>query len=72
MFEIGQDAAEIASIKTQFAAQGGSGHLITVSDFKQDTGFGQGVGAVEEAFTQNADLTSEKAIEVPDNANPLF
>jgi len=72
LFQARQDAAQVPGIKAQFAAQPGGRHLVTLPKLKQDASIGERVRAVQEALAQNADLPGEKAIELPDSANPFF
>jgi hypothetical protein len=65
-------ATEITRIQTQFTTQVGSGHDITMREFIDDTGVGQGVWAMQESFTQNPYLPGEKAVEAPHRANSVL
>jgi hypothetical protein len=46
--------------------------MVPVPKFEEDACLGKRVGTVQEAFTQDADLPGEKAIELPNNTYFLF
>ena len=61
-----EDAAEVAGVEAEFGAQLGGRRVFAMGEFEEDSGFGEGQGAVENAFLEEVDLAGEEAVEVAD------
>jgi hypothetical protein len=72
LFELAQDAAEIAWVESQFLAEFGGSGLRTVGDLVQNARLRQRKRAVEKTFTQYTDLPGVETVEAADGVDFLI
>jgi hypothetical protein len=71
LFEPGENAAQIAGIKTEFGCELGRRRPLALRQFPDHPAFGQRQRAAGQPLAQDADLAGVKPAEPPDDCNPI-
>src|SRR5580704_10711825 len=71
LLKIAQDAAQIAGIEVERAADIACGERATAGDLVEHARLAERVGAVEKGFAQHADLPRVEAVEAADRGDAL-